>query len=33
MVEGYILCVSFDYASEYINKINNTLGGVVWDDQ
>ena len=33
MVEGYILCESFYYASEYIKHINNRLGEVIWDDE
>jgi hypothetical protein len=32
MVEGYIVYESFYYASEYIKQIDDTLGGVVWDD-
>ncbi len=33
MVEGYILYVSFYYASEYIKQIDNTLGVAIWDDE
>lgn len=33
MVEAYIEHASFSYASEYIKKIENTLGVVVWDDE
>jgi hypothetical protein len=32
MVEGYIVYESFYYASEYIKKIDDTKGTVVWDD-
>jgi hypothetical protein len=32
MVEGYIVYESFYYASEYIKQIDDTPGGVVWDD-
>ena len=31
MAEGYILYETFDYASEYIKHIDNTLGVVIWD--
>jgi hypothetical protein len=33
MAEGYIVYESFYYASEYIKKIDDTPGEVVWDDQ
>lgn len=33
MEEGYIVYESSYYASEYIKKINDTLGTVVWDNQ
>jgi hypothetical protein len=33
MMEGYIIYDAFYYASEYIYKIDNTLGKVVWDDR
>ena len=33
MEEGYILYGSFYYASEYIKKINHTLGTPIWDNQ
>ena len=35
MVEGYIVYESFYYASasEYIRKIDNTPGEVIWDDE
>ena len=33
MAKGYIVYESFYYASEYIKQIDNTPGGVVWDDQ
>jgi hypothetical protein len=32
MVEGYILYESLYYASEYIKKIDNTLGLFIWND-
>ena len=33
MVEGYISYESFYYASEYIKKIDNRLGVVIWDNE
>ena len=33
MAEGYISYESFYYVSEYIKKIDDTPGVVVWDDQ
>jgi hypothetical protein len=33
MEEGYISYDSFYYASEYIKKIENTLGAMIWDDE
>jgi hypothetical protein len=33
MAEGYISYESFYYASEYIKKIDNTLGVMIWDDE
>ena len=33
MAEGYIVYKSFYYASEYIKKIHETLGEMVWEDQ
>ena len=33
MVEGYIVDVSFYYASEHIKKIDDTQGALVWEDQ
>ena len=33
MVEGYISCEYFYYASEYIKQIDNRLGAVIWDDE
>jgi len=30
---GYMVYESFYYANEYIRKIGNTIGVVVWDDQ
>ena len=33
MVEGYIVYESFYYASEYIKKIDETSGIVIWEDQ
>ena len=33
MVEGYIVYELFYYASEYIKKIYDTPGEMVWDDQ
>jgi hypothetical protein len=32
MAEGYIVYESFYYASEYIKKIDDTTGEVIWDD-
>jgi hypothetical protein len=33
MVEGYISYESLYYSSEYIKKIENTPGAVIWDDE
>jgi hypothetical protein len=33
MAEGCISYDSFYYASEYINKIKNTPGAIIWDDE
>ena len=33
MAEGYISYESFYYSSVYINKIDNTPGVVIWDDE
>jgi hypothetical protein len=33
MEKGYILYELFYYASEYIKKIEDTPGAVVWDKQ
>ena len=33
MAEGYIVYESFYYPNEYIKKIDDTLGAVVWEDQ
>ena len=33
MEDGYILYESFYYASEYIKKIDNIPGAVIWDDE
>ena len=33
MEEGYISQDSFYYASEYIKKIENRPGVVIWDDE
>ena len=33
MAEGYILYESLYYASEYIKKIDNRPGAVIWDDE
>jgi hypothetical protein len=33
LAEGYISYESFYYVSEYIKKIDNTLGAVIWDDE
>jgi hypothetical protein len=33
MAEGYIVYGPFYFASEYIKQIDDTLNGVVWDEQ
>ena len=33
MAEGYISYESLYYASEYIKKIDNKPGAVIWDDE
>jgi hypothetical protein len=33
MVDGYIVYESFYYSSEYIKKIDDTPGVVVWDEK
>ena len=33
MVEGYVIYELFYYASEYIKKIDDTIGEVVWEEQ
>ena len=33
MVEGYIVYKLFYYASEYIRKIDDTLGELVWEEE
>ena len=33
MEKGYILYESFNYSSEYIKQIKNTLGAMIWDDE
>ena len=33
MEEGYISYEPFYYASEYIKKIENRLGVLIWDDE